>query len=243
MRPPIRVMVLGTGRMGSGIARLVLEKEGLALVGGYARRPERAGMDLGAAIGLGRDLGIPLGADLPSAIAQAGPEVAIQATCSRLADAKGEIEALVREEVAVISLAEEMAFPVAETAALGRELHRLAVAHSVAVVGTGINPGFVMDLLVIALSGVCSRIRSITVRRVNELSAYGPSVLAAQGVGLSPEAFEDGVANGTVVGHIGFPQSIHMIAAALGWGIERIEETREAIVSRVPRRTPSRNRG
>jgi hypothetical protein len=238
MRDLIRVVVLGTGQMGSGIARLVLEKQGLELVGAFARRRERAGTDLGRAIGLHRELVIPIGADLEAVIARAPPHVAIQATCSRLSDAWAEIATLVRNGVNVISIAEEMAYPAATSPALAAELHRLAVAHRVAVIGTGINPGFVLDLLVITLTGVCSDIQSITAQRINDLAPYGPSVLASQGVGLTPEAFQRGLENGTVVGHFGFPQSIHMIADALGWEIDRIEERREPIASRVRRETP-----
>lgn len=234
---PIRVLVVGTGQMGSGIARLVLEKPGLALVGARARRRSRAGLDLGRAIGLGRDLGVAIGVDLREVIVATRPKVAIQATCSRLADARGEIETLIEHRVPVISIAEEMAYPAASDPVLGAELHRLALAAGVAVVGTGINPGFVLDLLIIALSGVCAEIESISARRVNDLTPYGPSVLAAQGVGLSPEAFAAGVEDGRIVGHIGFPASIRMIADRLGWNIERIEETRSPIISEVARRT------
>jgi len=239
MRDVIRVLILGTGQMGTGIARLVLEKQGLRLVGAYGRRPERAGMDLGQAIGLGRDLGIPVSGDLSGVIEQARPHVAIQATCSRLNDAMDEITTLLRHGVHVISIAEEMACPAAEAPALAGELHQLAIEHGVSVLGTGINPGFVLDLLVITLSGVCSDVQSISARRVNDLSPYGPTVLASQGVGLTPAAFEQGLKDGTVVGHIGFVQSIHMIAAALGWEIDRIEQTREPIVTQVARQTPS----
>ena len=239
MRDVIRVLILGTGQMGSGIARLVLEKQGLRLVGAYGRRTERAGMDLGQAIGLGRELGIPVSGDLSGVIEQARPHVAIQATCSRLNDAMDEITTLVRHGVHVISIAEEMACPAAEAPVLAGELHQLAIEHGVSVLGTGINPGFVLDLLVITLSGVCSDVQSISARRVNDLSPYGPTVLASQGVGLTPAAFEQGLKDGTVVGHIGFVQSIHMIAAALGWEIDRIEQTREPIVTQVARQTPS----
>src|SRR5512143_1449189 len=216
MRHFIRVLVLGTGQMGSGIARLVLEKQGLELVGAFARRRERSGADLGRAIGVHRHLGISISADLGTVVAQARPHVAIQATCSRLTDALEEITTLVRNGVHVISIAEEMAYPAAKSPVLAAEIHRLAVEHGVAIVGTGINPGFVLDLLVITLSGVCADIQSITAQRTNDLSPYGPSVLASQGVGLTPEAFRRGLENGTVVGHFGFPESIHMIADALG---------------------------
>jgi len=238
MRDLIRVLILGTGQMGSGIARLVLKKEGLKLVGAYGRRAERTGMDLGRAIGLDRDLGIPVSGELSAVIGQTQPHVAIQATCSRLDDAREEITMLVKQSINVISIAEEMAYPTASSPSLAKELHQLAIEYGVSVLGTGINPGFVLDLLVITLSGVCSEVQSITARRVNDLSPYGATVLASQGVGLTPAAFEQGLKDGTVVGHIGFVQSIHMIASALGWDIDHIEQTREPIVSRTRRETP-----
>jgi 4-hydroxy-tetrahydrodipicolinate reductase len=101
-----------------------------------------------------------------------------------------------------------------------------------------VNPGFVLDLLPVVLSGVCTRVERIAATRVNDLSPYGPTVLSSQGVGLTPEAFRRGVESGKVRGHFGFPQSVGMIASALGWEIEAIEERREPIVSTVERETP-----
>ncbi len=239
MRDLIRVLVLGTGQMGSGIARLVLEKQGLQLVGVYGRRRERAGMDVGPAIGLDRELGLALGNDLEVLLRQTRPDVAIQATCSRVADASGEITTLVEYGVAVISIAEQMANPACSAPLFAAELQRAARNRGVAVVGTGINPGFVLDLLVITLSGVCADIRSISATRVNDLSPYGPSVLASQGVGLEPAAFAQGLAEGSVAGHFGFAESLHLVAGAIGWDIEHIEEQREPIIARVRRQTPS----
>ncbi|MFC1684989.1 2,4-diaminopentanoate dehydrogenase [Pseudomonadota bacterium] len=238
MRDLIRVLVLGTGQMGSGIARLVLQKPGLELVGAFGRRGHRVDMDLGQVIGLNQNLGIPLSVDLTRLIEETQPDIAIQATCSRAEDAATEIEPLVRQGVHVISIAEEMAFPQYGSPAIAESLHWEAVGQGVSILGTGINPGFVLDLLVIALTGLCADIQSITAKRINDLSPYGPSVLMSQGVGLSPEEFQQGVANGTVVGHFGFAESMHMIAQAIGWEIERIEETREPIVSQVRRETP-----
>ena len=238
MSEKIRVLVLGTGKMGSGIARLLLQKEGIELVALFARRAERAGIDAGRALGLDHELGITISNDLSAVIAQSRPHIAIQATCSLIEDAAAEITTLLQQGVSVISTAEEMAYPAAASPAVADELHQLAIEHNAVVLGTGINPGFVLDLLVIALSGVCADIRSISATRINDLSPYGHSVLATQGVGLSPQAFTQGLEDGSVVGHIGFVQSVHMIAAALGWELDRIEETREPIISSVRRETP-----
>lgn len=237
MEAPIRVLVLGTGQMGSAMARLVLARPGLELAGACARRPGRAGMDLGRAIGLDRALGLPIVHDLEEAVARSRPRVALQATCSRLAEARGEIEILLRHGVRVITIAEEMACPAATDPGAAAALDRLAREHGAALLGTGINPGFVLDLLVITLTGVCAEVRSIRAERINDLSPYGPTVLESQGVGLSPEDFRAGLAEGRVVGHVGFRQSIGLIAGALGWTIDRIEELREPIVSAVRRET------
>jgi 4-hydroxy-tetrahydrodipicolinate reductase len=224
--------------MGSGIARLVLDKPGLELVGVLAKRTERHGMDIGQAIGLERDLGAPVNTELVRLLETTRPTVAIQATCSLLTDAREEILTLLQHGVRVISIAEEMAYPAARSVSVAAEIERLARENEVAVVGTGINPGFVLDLLIIVLTGVCMDVRSITAERVNDLSPYGPTVLASQGVGLAEPAFRERVESGQVSGHHGFAQSIHMIAHALGWDIERIEQSREPILSKVHRETP-----
>jgi len=237
MSDSIRVLVLGTGQMGSGIARLVIQKQGLELVGAFARRKDREGLDVGRGIGLDREIGIQVGTNLDAVIEQSRPQVAIQATCSTLTDGWEEILTLACNGVNVISIAEEMAFPACSSPLKAKELKALVLKHGVAVLGTGINPGFVLDLLIISLTGVCADIQSITARRVNDLAPYGQAVLASQGVGLAPEDFQNGVKDGTVVGHIGFPESIHMIATAIGWDLDRIEERREPILSKVQRET------
>jgi 4-hydroxy-tetrahydrodipicolinate reductase len=237
MRESVKVVVLGTGQMGSGIIRLLTERPGLSIAGVYGRRAERAGLEVSSAVGLSEPLGLQVDADLANLLARARPDVAIQTTCSRLADAESELTTCLASGVDVISIAEELAWPAATSPAWAERIDELARKNGVTLLGTGVNPGFVLDLLIVALTGACARVDSITARRVNDLAPYGPSVLRSQGVGLTPEAFRQGIESGSVVGHIGFPQSIGMIASALGWTIERIEETREPIVSGVLRKT------
>ena len=238
MRAPIRVLVLGTGQMGSGICRLVLEKPGLELVGVFSKRAERAGMELGQVLGLPHTLDKYISVDLRRVLEQTYPDIAIQATCSSLVSAVTEIATLIDHNVNVISIAEEMANPKQCVPAIAEQIHWQAVSQGVAVLGTGINPGFIFDLLVVTLTAVCTQVNSISAQRINDLSPYGPSVLHSQGVGLSPQAFQDGINNGTVVGHIGFTESMNMIAKAVGWNIERIEQTRVPIITQVVRETP-----
>jgi 4-hydroxy-tetrahydrodipicolinate reductase len=238
MSDPIKIVVWGTGQMGSGIIKLVRQKKGMVLSGVISARKERDGMDVGTVIGEEKPIGLSISADAVGVLRKVKPDIVFQATCSRVVDAYPEIEAILSAGANVISIAEEMSFPRASSPDLAEKIEKLAKKNRVSVLGTGINPGFVLDLLVIALTGVCFRVDSITARRVNDLSPYGPSVLKTQGVGITPEEFEKGVKDGSVVGHFGFPESISMIAKSLGWDIEKIEQTREPIVSTVERKTP-----
>jgi 4-hydroxy-tetrahydrodipicolinate reductase len=192
---------------------------------------------VGSAIGLGRELGIAVRGELAALLEESRPDVAIQTTCSRLGDAAAELEACLRRGVDAISIAEEVAWPRAYSPDWAARMDRLGREHGATLLGTGVNPGFVLDLLVIALTGVCSHVESVRATRINDLSPYGPSVLRTQGVGLTPEAFQKGLDDGTVLGHVGFPASIGMVADALGVEVERIEETRAPIVSSVRRET------
>ena len=234
----VKVAVLGTGQMGTGAIKLILEKEGMKLVGAYAKRKERVGVDVGKICGIKKSLGVNLSVDIDELLESSSPDIVIQCTSSVVSEAISEIEAVIDYGASVISIAEEMSFPEKSSPDLASRIDKKAKENGVTVLGTGINPGFVLDLLVIALTGVCWNVSSITAKRVNDLSPYGPSVLKTQGVGITPEEFEKGKRNGTVVGHFGFPESISMIARSIGWEIDKIEETREPIISKVERETP-----
>lgn len=235
---PVRVVLLGTGQMGAAAARILHTKPGMDLVGVVARRPDHVGEDAGDVLGLGAPVGVVVEHDLAAALASARADVVLQMTCSRVAEAEPELVTCVEHGCNVISIAEELAFVAAGSPERAPVIDRLARDHGVTVLGTGVNPGFVLDLLVIALTGVCAHVESITATRVNDLAPYGPSVLRSQGVGLTPEAFVAAVTQGRVVGHVGFPESIALIATALGWEIDRVEQTREPIVATVRRETP-----
>ncbi|MEW5813870.1 MAG: 2,4-diaminopentanoate dehydrogenase [Spirochaetota bacterium] len=234
----IKVVLLGTGRMGEGIGRLLLEKDGIQLAGAVGKRKERVGIDLGRLFNLDRDLNLKLSDNLSNLLQAVRPDVVIQTTGSRMNEVYPDIMTALEYDANVISIAEEMSYPWFSSPEKAGEIHSHALNKGVSVLGTGINPGFVLDYLIIALTGVCLSVESITASRVNDLSPYGYSVLKTQGVGLTPAEFEQGLADGTVAGHFGFNESISLIARSLGWKIDRIEQTRKPILSTVRRVTP-----
>ena len=231
----IKVAVFGTGSMGRGMISLILKKKELELVGVVARRKKREGKDVGEIIGEGK-IGIEIRNDTKESIDK-GVNIFLHATCSKVKDAYPEIKKIVEGGVNVITIAEEMAYPWIVEPELSKELNRIALENNVTILGTGINPGFVLDTLIITLTGIMSRIDRIYAKRVNDLSPYGPSVMKTQGVGTTPEEFEKGLKSGEIVGHFGFPQSIHMIGEAIGWKIEKVIEERKPIISKVERKT------
>lgn len=245
-------MVLwGLGEMGKLMARLVLADPGLRLVGAVSRRAAagRAGgagsaggasgvPDLSELAGLNRPWGVPASTTLSQALEQAGgAHVVLHATGSFVRDVAGEIETCLENDLDVVTIAEEMAYPWASSPELADRLDALARSRDRTVLGTGVNPGFVLDTLIIALTAATGVVESIHARRVNDLSPYGPMVMKTQGVGLTPNEFRRRVEDGTVVGHVGFPESMHLIAKALGVTLEAVEQNREPIISKVRRQT------
>ncbi len=234
---PIRVLQWGLGAMGSGMSKLILTKPGLQIVAAVDGRHEFVGKDLGQILGLDDPLGITVTNKPETILDKAKVDVVIIATTSWLTEQKSDLEKVLNAGINCISIAEEMADPYAQNSQLAVELDALAKQKGVTLVGTGVNPGFVLDLLVVALTAGSHRVDRIEASRINDLSPYGPTVMKSQGVGTSPEAFRAGVADGSIVGHVGFVESIHMISDALGLGVDRVEESREPIISSVHRET------
>ncbi|MDD2333644.1 MAG: 2,4-diaminopentanoate dehydrogenase [Mesotoga sp.] len=231
-----RVLVWGLGAMGSGVARNIVKKEELRLVGAVEKDPERIGKDLGEYLG-GEKTGRLVYSDIEKAIVETRPDIVVIATNSFVEEVLPKIEAAARHHVDILTIAEEMAFPFVSHPEKSEILENIAWRYGVSILGTGINPGFVLDLLIIAMTGACLKVDRIEARRINDLSPFGKTVMETQGVGTSPEEFRKGIEKGDIVGHIGFQQSIAMIGNALGWEIDRIEESREPIISNTERKT------
>ena len=232
----IRVAVWGAGMMGQGLLDYILDRpKDIELVGVIDRHPEKHGLTVGAVCG--RDCDVEVTSDFNVVLGRK-PDVVCILTASNLAEISDQVEPAVRAGANVIGIAETLSFPWASDPQWAERFDALAKEHGVSILGTGINPGFVLDALPIALSSVCLRVDRIEASRVNDLSPFGPTVMASQGVGTTVEEFERGIADGSIVGHIGFRESIGLIGRALGWDIDKIVETREPIITGIERSTP-----
>ncbi|KGG81494.1 dihydrodipicolinate reductase [Caloranaerobacter azorensis H53214] len=235
----VKVIIWGFGAMGSGMAKMLLKKKGVEIVGICDRNETRVNKSMYEVLGIERGdrPEVIIRENIEDVITEKCADVVLLATDSFTKNAFDKIKFCLEKKINVISTAEEMAYPMAQSPELSKEMDRIAKENGVTVLGTGINPGFIMDLLVIALTGACEEVHHIKASRINDLSPFGPAVMTEQGVGTTVEEFNKGVENGTLAGHVGFPESINMIADAVGWEVNKIEQTKEPIVSNVYRKT------
>lgn len=220
---PIRVMVVGLGPIGAAVARQVASRKGFALVGGADVDPAKVGRDLGAVIGLERKLRLRIQEDVRAAIKQSAPDVVALCTSSSLAKTTPQMEEILKRKVPIVSTTEELSYPTGNNRRYAAKIDELARKAKVAVLGTGVNPGFVMDALPIALSGVCERVDRITVHRVQDARIRRLPFQQKIGSGLTPEEFQRRVELGTVR-HVGLTESVTMIADAFGWKLDRVTD-------------------
>ena len=234
---PIHVVHYGLGEIGARIARLTTTQRGLQVVGGIDRDPNKAGRDLGELIGLDHPLGVPVSDDATSILARTTPDIVIHATSSLLHDVYMQIVECLQARANVISTCEELVYPYHKSPELVAKLDGLAKLGGATVLGAGVNPGFIMDLLPLLLTAPCLNIRSISVTRVVDATERRATLQQRIGAGLALDQFRDHVARGTVR-HVGLGESIHMLADGLGWRLDRMTETIDPIVAEEWVRTP-----
>lgn len=228
----IRVVHYGLGPIGAAVAAHIARRPGFVPVGAIDIDAGITGRDLGQVAGLGRRTGVVVESNAADVLARLRPDVVVHCTSSSLARVAPQLEAIVRAKSSVVSTTEELAYPYRTDARVAERLDRLARTHGVAVLGTGVNPGFAMDALPIAVTAVCARVDRIVVERVQDARIRRLPFQLKIGAGLTRREFEARVKAGTVR-HVGFTQSIAMIGDALGWSFDRIaEDIRPRIAAR-----------
>jgi 4-hydroxy-tetrahydrodipicolinate reductase len=235
MEKRIRVIQYGVGPIGAGIVKLMLQKPSLQVVGAVDTDPAMVGRDLGLAIGLGSELGVKISKDLKGALTSPA-DVVVHSTNPMLPNVVPQVSECLQAGLHVISTCEELCFPFRKYPEITKKLDTLAREHNVVILGTGVNPGFAMDKLVLTLATACQQVHKVKVRRVVDASRRRLSVHKMIGAGLSLEEFGAQVASG-VIKHHGLPESVGMIAHYLGLQVDRIEESLQPVVSETLLRT------
>ncbi len=228
----LRVVLYGLGAIGIGTGKLVLEKSNLKLVGAVDVSEDKAGRDLYELMGIPGKSGIVVRKTLEEVLSE-GEEVdlVLHTAGSYLKDIYPQLAGIVSMGINIVSSSEELLYPHLRNPKLADELDALAKSNGVTVLGTGVNPGFVMDALPLVVSGVCQQVDRIKVVRVVDVSTRREALQKKVGAGLTVEQFQQKVAEG-VFGHVGLLESLALVAAGMGWELDSVEETIEPAVAK-----------
>src|ERR1051325_3859158 len=219
----VRVMHVGLGPIGAAVARQLAARKGFRIVAAVDIDPNKVGRDVGEVAEMGKRLRVKVMDDARKAAKAGKPDVAVLCTSSSLKSVLPQLEALLKLRLPVVSTTEELAYPAPANRRLAKRIDEMARKAKVAILGTGVNPGFTMDALPIALTSVCEQVNRIEVRRVQDARVRRLPFQQKIGAGLTREQFEQQVTLGTVK-HVGFTESIQMIADAMGWNLTRITD-------------------
>lgn len=228
---PLRVLQCGLGPIGLGVTREIAARRDLALVG--AVDPAHAGADLGLLAGLPGPLKIPVFADPAGLLERVKADVAVVTTTSKIGELVGQIRPLIAAGLSVVSSCEELAYPFHTHPAAARELDELARHNGVSVLGTGVNPGFLMDFWALTATALTRRVDAVRIDRIQDAGRRRVPFQVKIGVGLTPEAFASRVAEGTLR-HVGLAESMYLIADGLGWELDRVEDEVTPVLAGAP---------
>jgi len=226
VKKKIRAIQYGVGPIGASIARLMREKQAIEICGAIDTDPAKAGRDLGEVIGASdAPWGVTIWSDA-KAVLEETADVVIHSTSSSLPKVMDQLLGCLEAESCVVSTCEELSYPYRTHPELAAKLDATAKDWGVALVGTGVNPGFVMDKLVITLAAVSQRIDHAKALRVVDASKRRLPLQKKIGAGMSVEEFREKVKTG-IIKHVGLPESVAMIADSLNLQVDQITETIE----------------
>jgi 4-hydroxy-tetrahydrodipicolinate reductase len=226
----IKVVQYGLGPIGLGIVQVLLERPWVQLVGAIDIDKNKIGKDIGELLDNPRRIGVNVSDKTKDVLGDAKPDIVTHATSSYLEKIYPQIIEVIDHRVSLVSTAEELSYPFVKHADLARKIDERAKENDVRVLGTGVNPGFLMDTLAVALSGACQKVNSIRAERVVDAARRRLPLQRKIGAGLSPDEFQSRVAEGTIK-HVGLPESVGLIALAMGWKLGEIQERISPVIA------------
>jgi 2,4-diaminopentanoate dehydrogenase len=230
LKKKIRVVQFGVGPIGASIVRLMRQKAALEITGAIDKDRAKIGRDLGEIVGASdAPWGVSVSADADAVLAKP-VDVVIHSTSSYLPNVMDQLLACLTAGCCVVSTCEELAYPFRKHPALSKQLDSAAQQEGVALVGTGVNPGFVMDKLVLTLSAAAQRVEFAKAVRIVDASKRRLPLQKKIGAGMTPDEFRTQVAAG-VIKHHGLPESIAMVGDGLGFALDDISETIEPVIA------------
>ena len=229
----IRVVQYGLGHIGQEVVHLLIKKPRFALVGVIDNDPLKAGRSVSELLGMPHAPKVRVSGDGPACLARVRPDAVIHTTGSSVKGTFSQLVDILESGAHCISSTEELLYPDLRNPALARKLDRLARQEQVALLGTGVNPGFAMDILPLCLTGICQSVSSIHVTRVLDASHRRLPLQRKIGAGLNAREFKN-LVRAKKLGHVGLLESMMLLAEGLGWKLDRCAEKIEPKIA--PRR-------
>lgn len=226
----INIVQIGLGPLGQIAVRFALERGTIRIVGAVDPAPDMVGQDLGALCGIKKRTGVVVRNNLNAAMKGVKASVALLTTVSSLKRLEPQVRELAKAGLNIVSTCEELSFPWKTQPRIAQRLDAVCKQHGVACVGTGVNPGYLMDLLPCILTAVCQRVDCIRIARFQDASPRRIPFQQKIGAGLTLVEFRTKVAAGTLR-HVGLTESMHMIARHLGWTLARTTESLNPIIA------------
>jgi 2,4-diaminopentanoate dehydrogenase len=232
----MKIVQFGLGPIGLETVRLATTKPWAEVIAAVDYAPDKAGRDLGQLTGIAALRGKRVLASL-GALGRQKPDLVFHTSVSRFQAAFAQLEPLARMGVNVVSSCEEMLFPALQEPVLARKLDKLCRRTGARMVATGVNPGFVMDILPLSLIQVAREVEAIHVQRVVNASTRREPLQRKIGSGLGPDDFHRRFREGSL-GHAGLKESAALVTHVLGWKLQRLVETGEPVLARHHIQTP-----
>jgi 2,4-diaminopentanoate dehydrogenase len=226
----IRVIQYGVGPIGAGMVRLMLTKPAIQIVGAIDVDQKKIGKDLGTVAGADREIGVKISSDAQSVL-RSGADVVVHTTLSHLKSVAGQLADCLSAGLHVVSTCEELSYPFRKHPELSQQLDQIAREHKVVLLGTGVNPGFVLDKLILTLATACQTVTQASGHRIVNASMRRQPLQAKIGSGMTAEEFHAQVKAG-VIKHHGLPESVAMVADGLGLEVAKIEEVIEPVIAK-----------
>jgi hypothetical protein len=237
MTQPIKIAQFGLGPIGLETLKLAATRPWAKIVGGIDIDPAKVGQDLGRLTQTKSLRGVRVYPSLETLCAREKPALIFHTAVSTFRAAFDQLAPIARRGIHVVSSCEELLYPQLRHPQLARKLDQLCRKSGVGIVGTGVNPGFVMDVLAVCLTGVCRLVSAVHVQRVvNAATRRGP-LQRKIGSGLAPKEFGRRFRSGQA-GHAGLKESLALVAHCLGWKIQKLIETGDAVIADHAIRTP-----
>tara|TARA_B100000497_G_C7659760_1_gene397315 strand:- start:248 stop:1282 length:1035 start_codon:yes stop_codon:yes gene_type:complete len=233
----IGILQIGLGPLGLKINQYIEDKKSMKTVAAIDINPSLKGKDLGE-LSINKNSGVQIKNSITEVENIEDVDVVILTTTSNFASVALQIEEILDYKLPIVSTCEELTYPWKLDAELASSLNEKAKTNNVAIVSTGVNPGFLMDTLPTMLTAVCKEVDHIEVHRIQDAQSRRIPFQKKIGAGITLEEFEKRKQSGSLR-HVGLTESMEFIAKAMDWPLDHTEDVISPIIATENIETPN----